>query len=87
MRAIIFVFLIATSANAREFTVVGVDVERPAEAKQFEVCEHFAVTPKEASMFFLSARSTTYQDENLIIGPCKAFGAITDGEFRNEVQF
>jgi len=79
MRAICLVFLIATSAFAGEFTVDGVDVERPDEAKQFGICEHFAVTPKDAALFFLSAHPTTYQNENLIIGPCKAFGSIADG--------
>lgn len=79
MRAIFLALLIASSAFAGEFTVDGVDTERSAEAKQFGICKHFAVTPKDAALFFLSARPTTYQNENLIIGPCKAFGSVADG--------
>lgn len=78
MRAFILAILIATSAFAEEFTVEGVNVVRPLEAKQFGICEHYSVTPKEAKLFFLSARSTNYQDENLIIGPCKVFGSIAN---------
>lgn len=80
MHVIILVLLAASSAFAGEFTVDGVDVERPAEAKQYGICKHFTVTPKDAALFFSIARPTTYQDEDLMIGPCKAFGSTGDGE-------
>lgn len=83
MRAIFLVFLIASSAFAEEFTVDGSGVGRPDEVKQYGTCDHFAVTAKDAALFFLNAHPTTYQYENLIVGPCKVYGAVADGNNSN----
>jgi hypothetical protein len=72
--------LLSTVSFAEDgFVVEGTKIERPDEAKKFNVCTSFEVTSAEANLFFNRAVPVSYQSDELIIGPCSVYGTVMRG--------